>query len=432
MAEVLIVGSGGREYELGRAISISPEVEKIYFSPGNAGTEMLPKGENTSVNPLDFPSDVFTVIGPEAPLVAGLADELRTAGRLVFGPSSAAAKLEGSKSFAATFMKENGIPQPNFYAADNLSCALALTEGADPSKYVIKADGIASGKGVVLPKTVEQAEEVIKDMFHGKYEGAGSERVVFQERLSGPEASVFVVSDGKNFTILPLAQDHKRLKEGDMGPNTGGMGSYAPASPLVNDSQLEKIFDIAEKTINGMRNLGTPYQGLLYIGLILAEEYGGDPCVIEYNCRFGDPETQVVLPLLENAGVDTYQLLKSASECDIGKRFSPTSLMRVGGAALTVCLAASGYPENPKKGDIIHGLDKEYRDVIVHHAGTKRQNNNIVTAGGRVLYLTGLGETMDEAAERAYSAVGTQGVHFNGMQYRRDIGHQLRTNYLAK
>lgn len=427
MSEVLIIGSGGREYELGRAVYASDEVDAVNFLPGNAGTGELNYGRNITGDPLDLSADTFVIIGPEAPLVAGEADRLREKGRLVFGPSAAAARLEASKAEAVLFMRENDISQPISTIVTNPVDAIEFLRERKPTSYVIKADGLAGGKGVVLPDSMTEALNTVNGMMDGTlFDGAGKDCIVFQERLTGPEVSLFVISDGSNFTLLPLAQDHKRLYEGDRGPNTGGMGAYAPANQLLSERQMEKAYGIAEKSIKGMEAKGTPYQGVLYIGLMLAEERGGDPVVIEYNCRFGDPETEVVLPLLEQAGVNIHHLLRSSAEGQLHLS-SPTTLLAIGGAALTVCLAAPGYPDKPEKGGLIKGLDSLYDDVIIHHAGTAKQDGEFVTSGGRVLYVTGFGENMDEAAERAYAAVGGNGVHFTGMQYRKDIGHQLRT-----
>lgn len=428
MSEVLIIGSGGREHELGRAVYASGEVDNIKFLPGNAGTAELDYGTNINGDPLDLPQDTFTIIGPETPLVAGEADRLRENGRLVFGPSALAARLEASKAEAVLFNFEHDIPQPISEIFTNPRSALDFLKNRDPLSYVIKADGLAGGKGVILPKSNHEALDAILGMFDGSlFDGAGKNCIVIQERLSGQEVSLFVVSDGKDFTILPLAQDHKRLMDGDKGPNTGGMGAYAPANMLLNDEQMLMAYKIAEKSINGMAKDGKPYQGLLYIGLILANEQNDDPVVIEYNCRFGDPETQVVLPLLEQSGVNVYQLLRSSAKGKINT-LSRTALVNVGGAALTVCLAAPGYPDKPITGATVRGLDKEYKDVILHHAGTSQQGEHVITSGGRVIYVTGLGENMNEARVRAYSAIGGQGVYFDDMQYRRDIGKQLRTH----
>jgi phosphoribosylamine---glycine ligase len=433
--DVLVVGNGGREHELSRQFSISPAVGKVYVSSGNAGTAMLDKTENVELNPTDIEGIVafveehklgLVVIGPEAPLIAGLSDTLRAKGITVFGPSQKAAQLEASKAFAAEFMSRNNIPQPKLQTAHTLTEAFEIIKDRSPDSYVLKADGLAGGKGVVLPQTTEEAEKVLQDMFSGTgFDGAGKDAVVIQERLHGPEVSAFAVSDGRNFVLLPFAQDHKRLNDNDEGPNTGGMGSYAPVPlSIVSPDQAAKIREIAERSIQGMAKEGAPYQGVLYIGLMLAQERNGDPAVIEYNVRFGDPETEILLPVLSESGVDVASLLLQAAQGDVSSVSLPTVFNK---AALTVCLAAEGYPVNPRKGDAIQGLDAEYEGVVVHHAGTKQNDGAVITSGGRVLYVTGFGDTIDEAAAHAYAAIGPEGVHFDGMHYRTDIGHQART-----
>lgn len=439
--EALVVGGGAREHELARQLDMSDEVRTIFAANGNTGIESLAKGHNlTSMRP-DAVSEIvyfalrheigLTVIGPEAPLVKGLSDKLRAKGLKVFGPSAEAAWLEGSKAFAAEFMNRHRIPHPPTFVAHTAEEAIGLVKYFGAESCVIKADGLAGGKGVILPKYEEgigaedQAIEAIYKMFSGElFDGAGSDIVLIQERYHGPEISAFVVSDGKNFKILPLAQDHKRLNDNDKGPNTGGMGAYSPVpASIISPSQAKKIETIAARTINGMSFEGNPYQGLLYIGLMLAEERSGAPVVIEYNARFGDPETQVVLPLLSENGVDVFELLRSSAEGRLTDIKIPTDL---GATALTVFLAAQGYPDNPQKGQIIHGLVGTYDNVILHHAGVARQGEDFVTAGGRVLCVTGIGETADMAARRAYGVIGGE-VSFDGMQYRRDIGSRVRT-----
>lgn len=427
-----VVGSGGREFELGRQLGFSDEVQSVYFLDGNAGTEDLPKGENIAIKHTSVDEVVrfadeeqlgLTIIGPEAPLVAGVADRLREKGLVVFGPNAEPAKLEASKAYATRFMEENNIPHPPAVVTHNFEDATRIVRSRQADEYVIKADGLAGGKGVVLPESYEDAEQILRKMFlKGGFDGAGKEAVLIQERFHGPEVSAFVVSDGTRFVVLPLAQDHKRLLNDDKGPNTGGMGAFSPLSAeIVSADQEQKINEIAERSIAGMSRRGTPYQGVLYVGLMLAEELGGDPVVIEYNARFGDPETQVVLPLLSEAGVDVYDMLRSSAEGNLSNITIPKQL---GNSALTVCLAAKGYPDSPEKGQDMYGLGEQYEGVILHHAGTKKEGEAIKTSGGRVLYVTGVGETVDAAAQYAYNAIGRVG--FSGMQYRTDIGHQAR------
>jgi phosphoribosylamine--glycine ligase len=432
MDDVLVVGSGGREYELARQLVSSSKVQKLYVAPGNAGTAQLDKTENVAIGATDVDDLVSfvkeqgvqtVVIGPDAALAAGLGDAMRAEGLAVFGPDQHPAQLESSKAFAVEFMTRHNIPQPERWVAHNLEEALQIIADKKPETYVLKADGLAAGKGVVLPTTVEEAESVLKAMFsEDAYDGAGKDKVLIQERLHGPEVSAFAVSDGKNVVMLPFAQDHKRLKDNDEGPNTGGMGAYSPVpEKIVSADQAAKINDIAVRSIEAIAKDGTPYKGVLYLGLMLAEERGSDPVIIEYNARFGDPETQIVLSVLSESGFDVPNLLLQAAKDDISGIEAPGKLDKT---ALTVCLAASGYPENPRKGDVIYGLDKTYDGVIIHHAGTKQESDGIVTNGGRVLYVTGIGATAQEAADHAYAAIGPDGVHFDGMQYRTDIGHQ--------
>jgi len=430
---VLVVGNGGREYELTRQLAWAADINKVYALPGNAGTALLTSVENVDLSPTDVPAIVAfardraistVLIGPEAPLMAGLSDALRAEGIAVFGASRAAIILEASKGFAADFMKRHAIPQPQYWTVHSLEEALAVIKDRNPDTYVLKADGLAAGKGVVLPETIDEAERALELMFSGEgFDAAGKDGVVIQERLHGPEVSAFAISDGTDFILLPFAQDHKRLLDGNEGPNTGGMGAYTPLpTSIVNEDQTAQIHAIAAQSIAGMASEGTPYQGVLYIGLMLAQERGDTPVVIEYNARFGDPEAEVLLPALSESGVDVAHLLLQTAQGNLPALTltSPTSV-------LTVCLAASGYPERPRKGDLIEGLEKTYENVIIHHAGTKRTDDAIVTNGGRVLYVTGFGATPDEAAVHAYAAIGKDAIHFEGMQYRTDIGYQART-----
>lgn len=421
----LVIGSGGREHALVKSLG---EDVKVFVAPGNAGTAQMSNVTNvTTDDPVVFAKENnvdFVVIGPDSFIAAGLADEFRTAGIPVFGASQAAGRLESSKSFASDFMTRHDIPQPKSRTVHSVD---ELSSDTDPLSIVLKADGLALGKGVVLPETTKEMQTTLREMLEGiGYEGAGKEGVVIQERLSGPEVSAFAVTDGTNFVMLPFSQDHKRLKTGDIGPNTGGMGAYAPLpESIVSLDQAAKIHEIAKKTIDGMKADGVPYQSVLYIGLMLAEQRGGDPVVIEYNARFGDPETQVMLTLLEDAGVDVYELLKST---DSTLNSSLLDSIAFNKTAITVCEAASGYPESPRKGDTILGLDIALpAGTFVHHAGTKLDDEKVVTNGGRVLYVTAVADTIDEAASNAYSIIGENGVHFDGMQYRTDIGKQART-----
>lgn len=423
---VLIIGNGGREHAFAK--SLGDDVT-IYVAPGNAGTASMSNVTNVTLeDPVAFVKENaidYTIIGPEAPLVAGVSDALRAAGLTVVGPSAFAAQLESSKSFACDFMERHAIPYPKSTTIHATAELANIT--SDATSIVIKADGLAGGKGVVLPSTNEEATTTLDAMFDGAYDGAADNGVVIQERLSGPEVSAFALSDGESFVLLPFAQDHKRLQDKDQGPNTGGMGAYAPVpSSIVSPDQAEKIKSIAKQTIDGMKADGTPYKGILYIGTMLAEERGGDPVVIEYNARFGDPEAEVVLTLLTEAGVDVYSLLMSTDRTLDAALVENVTL---DSSALTICLAAAGYPESPRKGDVIQGLNLPLpSNVYVHHAGTKLdEENQVVTNGGRVLFVTATGATIDDAAESAYSVIASDGVTFEGVQYRQDIGWQART-----
>ncbi len=417
----LIIGNGGREHAFAKTLG---DDVTIFVAPGNAGTGLMPNVTNVETSdPVQFAKDNnvnVTIIGPEAPLVAGVADDFRAAGLTVVGPSQIAAQLESSKSFACEFMERQGIAYPKSRTIHSVE---EFTDEA--TSIVIKADGLAGGKGVVLPETNEEAVSTLAAMFDGAYDNAGANGVVIQERLSGPEVSAFALTDGTDFVLLPFAQDHKRLKDGDQGPNTGGMGAYAQVpESIVSPAQYEKIRDIAKKTVDGMKAEGNPYKGILYIGVMLAEQRGGDPVVIEYNARFGDPETEVVLTILANAGVDVYELLKST---DGTLNSSLLDDLNLNQSALTICFASAGYPESSRKGDEILGLDTKFPDgVFVHHAATALVDGKVVTNGGRVLYVTAVADTIDEAAANAYSVIGDNGVHFDGMQYRTDIGKQAR------
>lgn len=432
-ATVLIIGSGGREHALAYGIAMSNAVDTVYVCPGNAGTARLSKTANVSlsVKPGEWAETIqfckdkmvdLVVIGPEAPLVDGFSDALRAEGFAVFGASKAAAKLEGSKSYATAFMQRHGIAIPESRIVTSREEArAAMKEFGGPTKAVIKADGLAGGKGVFLPDDEAEAEAAIEKIINGLVDGDGSTFVI-QERNHGPEVSVFVLSDGESYQIIPLAsQDHKRLGVGDTGPNTGGMGVYAPLPEwMLGPEKWQKITAIAQASIEGMRSEGNPYQGVLYMGLMLAEERSGDPIVIEYNARFGDPETEVIIPLLHARGVDIYEVLHATALGDANRVALPQSF----GAALTICLAAENYPNSPTTGDIIEGLDRDYPNVVVFHGGTKIAGDAVATAGGRVLYVTGFSDTLEEASRAANAAIGEHGVHFKAMQYRSDIGYR--------
>lgn len=429
----LLVGAGGREHAI--AEQLAPAVDRLLYIGQNAGIAQLPNAHQApeGVDAGDLAEHLqpdLTVIGPEKPLVEGLSDRLRDSGLNVFGPSQEAAQLEGSKLYARQFMARHDIASPEWtFAGDTAAYTLFTNTPHRLQKpdYAFKADGLAGGKGVVLPEAWDEADEAALGMLSGQlFDGAGKDGILIEQRCHGPEVSMFVLSDGTNFRVLPFTQDHKRLLDSDQGPNTGGMGAYLMQPGQLTFSQEEKLHEIARQSIEGMAAEGIPYRGVLYVGTMMAEEYDGDPVVIEYNVRFGDPEAQVLMHLL---GEDTFDILRSTD--DTLRDDLLTSSRLLGQQALTVCLAAEGYPDSPKKGDDIYGLDETYVGVTTHHGGTKTVEQGVVTNGGRVLYITGRGETLDEAAAHAYDVIDPGGigggVHFPGMQYRTDIGWQART-----
>ena len=418
---VLLLGSGGREAALAWALSRSARCAHLFAAPGNPGLERwadcLPE-----LNPLDVEAVVaccrerhidLVFVGPEQPLVAGLVDELAARGIPAFGPGRLAAELEGSKAWAKAFMARHGIPSADFRAFHDLAPALSFLEQA-PWPVVLKASGLAAGKGVVLPDSLDEARQVLTGMLDGSAFGEAGSTVVIEERMSGPELSVFALCDGTAGWILGSARDHKRVGEGDTGPNTGGMGAVAP-SPLATPELLDRVrHEILEPVLAGMASEGRPYRGILYLGLMLTES---GPRVIEFNCRLGDPETQALLPLLE------LDLLDAAWRVARGERLpeGPEPACRPG-AAVCVVLAAAGYPGPTRRGDEILGLaDFGPADPLVFLAGVERgPEGRLLTAGGRVLGLTALGASVEEARRRALAAA--ERVSFAGRHYRKDIG----------
>ena len=429
MSIVLVVGSGGREHALSYGLNDSDSVDKIYVVPGNAGTAGLSKAENAQVEHSELAAFCknmhvdLVVIGPDAAIVAGLGDELRARGITTFAPSQAAAQLEGSKGFATEFMQRHGISlPPSSVVFDHEVAEQAINAYGGPAMSVIKADGLAAGKGVFLPDTDKEASIALDKIFDGQIDGNG-DKVVIQQRYHGPEVSVFVLSDGITHKIIPIpCQDHKRLLEADKGPNTGGMGVYAPLPNwLLNADQMAKISIIADQTFAGMTVEGNPYESVLYLGIMLAEELGGDPIVIEYNARWGDPETEVLIPLLMRNGVDIYDMLHATATGKLEAYQLPSI---INGTAITTCLAVPGYPEHPVTGQVIHGLGGEYPNVVVFQAGTKQLGDDLVTNGGRVIFVTGFGDNLGIAQAAANDAIGESAIHFEAMQLRRDIGYQ--------
>lgn len=418
--KILVVGGGGREHTLVWKIAQSPLVDKIYAAPGNAGIAQLAEcvdiGSTDLSGLADFvqekPIDL-TVVGPELPLVLGIVDEFEQRGLKIFGPSKTAAQIEGSKAFCKQLLKKHGVPTAEFKIFDAADAAIDYI-GKEGAPIVVKADGLAAGKGSIVATSEEEAVEAVRRIMVERAFGEAGDRVVIEEFLEGEEASILALTDGEAIVPLVSSQDHKRIFDGDRGPNTGGMGAYAPA-PVITREMADQVFkDILEPTIQAMAEEGRPYKGVLYAGLIIASD---GPKVLEYNCRFGDPESQVVLPLME---ADLVEAMLAV--CD--GWLDEVAVKERHGAAVCVVLASKGYPGSYEKGKVIGGLDELSRldGVVAFHAGTARRDGEIVTDGGRVLGVTGFGRTIEEAIEQTYSAVEL--VSFEGMQYRRDIGYR--------
>src|SRR5450830_1495954 len=425
--KVLVIGGGGREHALAWKLNQSPKVQKVYVAPGNGGTALDDRLINvpiTDVKALRESAQAekigLAVAGPEAPLAAGVVDEFRAHGLRVFGPTRAAAQLESSKAFSKAFMKRHGIPTAEYESFTDAALAHAYVD-AKGAPIVVKADGLAAGKGVVVAMTAAEAHEAIDFMLLdnklGVVHNDGGARVVIEEFLQGEEASFIVLCDGKNVTALATSQDHKRLLDGDEGPNTGGMGAYSPAPVVTADVHARAMREIILPTIRGMEKDGIPYTGFLYAGLMINAE--GHPKTLEFNCRMGDPETQPILMRLKS---DLVEVMLAATEPGPHGKLDQIELQWDRRTALGVVLAAQGYPLQPRKGDVIAGLPKETEDAFVFHAGTAMQGDDVVTAGGRVLCVTVLADNVRQAQARAYDVA--LGIHFEGMQYRKDIGHR--------
>jgi phosphoribosylamine--glycine ligase len=420
---VLVIGGGGREHALAWKIAQSPRAAKVFVAPGNAGTALEPGLVNVAVTAIadlvalaQAEEIALTVVGPEAPLAAGIVDAFRAAGLRIFGPSRAAARLESSKDYAKAFMARRAIPTAAYrsFTAAEEAHAYVAERGAP---IVVKADGLAAGKGVVVAMHVDEAHAAVDAMLVsnrlGIHHNAAGARIVIEEHLAGEEASFIVITDGRNVLPLASSQDHKRLLDGDQGPNTGGMGAYSPA-PIVTPAVHARIMrEIILPTVQGMVEEGTPYTGFLYAGVMI--DGAGNPRTLEFNCRLGDPETQ---PMMLRLKSDLVELLLHATNGALDRIDAEWDRR----AALGVVLAAPGYPEQPRKGDPISGLDAVPEGCKVFHAGTALADGLPVTAGGRVLCVTALGETVRQAQRAAYAAVA--GIHFDGMQYRRDIGNR--------
>ncbi len=418
--KVLIVGGGGREHALAWKCAQSPRVSEVLVAPGNAGTGAEPRVRNVAVAATDIAGLIelarreavaLTIIGPEAPLVAGIVDAFQGAGLRCFGPSRLAARLEGSKAFSKDFLQRHHIPTAAYRVFTRANYDRAWLR-AQRAPIVVKASGLASGKGVIIAHSLEEAEAAVAGMFGGRFGDAGAE-IVIEQFLAGEEASFIVMADGEHVLALASSQDHKRLGDGDSGPNTGGMGAYSPA-PVVSSAIHARVMrEIIAPTMRGLGKDGTPYTGFLYAGLMIGPD--GAPMVIEFNCRLGDPETQPILARLQSD-------LTTLCEAALDRRLSGVEAQWDPHAALGVVLAAHGYPEAVRTGDAITGLERAAAlPGKVFHAGTQRVGERVLTSGGRVLCAVGLGDRVSDAQRQAYALVDC--IHYDGMQFRRDIGY---------
>mgnify|MGYP000078241687 CR=1 FL=1 len=425
---ILVIGSGGREHALAWKLAQSPKVQMIYVAPGNGGTatdERLHNIDITDVVELrkwaQANKIALTLVGPEVPLAAGVVDEFRAHSMRIFGPTKAAAQLESSKAFSKAFMKRHHIPTAEYETFSDPVAAHAYIDKMG-APIVVKADGLAAGKGVVVAMNLAEAHEAVDFMLLDNTLGVahndGGARVVIEEFLQGEEASFIVMVDGKNVLPLATSQDHKRLLDGDMGPNTGGMGAYSPAPVVTPDVHARAMREIILPTVKGMEKDGIPFSGFLYAGLMI--DVHGAPKTLEFNCRMGDPETQ---PIMMRLKTDLVDVLLAATEPGPHGQLDRIELEWDRRVALGVVLAAHGYPMSPRKGDVITGLPKEPGggdDTMVFHAGTAARDGQTITSGGRVLCVTALADSVKQAQQRAYEVA--QGIHFDGMQYRHDIG----------
>ena len=420
--KILVVGSGGREHALAWKMAQSDRADTVYVAPGNAGTEKEDKLNNIAISAEDIHAlKTFAgkekidlaIIGPETPLVAGIVDVFQKSGLSCFGPTKRAAILEGSKSFTKDFLKKYTIPTAEYAVFTDVNPAVEYVK-SKTAPIVIKADGLAAGKGVIIASTREEAIKTIREMLEGNKFGAAGHRIVIEEFLEGEEVSFTVMTDGKHVLPLASSQDHKARDEGGKGPNTGGMGAYSPA-PIVNEAMHHRIMDeIIMPTIKGMADENRIYTGILYAGIMITAD--GAPKVLEFNCRFGDPETQAIMMRLTS---DLVELCLST----ISGSLEQYNLKWDERTALAVVAASAGYPNSTKKGDVINGLNSGFPDAVkVFHAGTANNANHIVTAGGRVLCVTGLGETIIQAQQQAYQAI--KKIKYDGMFYRKDIGYR--------
>ncbi len=419
---VLIIGAGGREHALGWKAAQNPNVETVFIAPGNAGTALEPKLENVAIDVEDITALVaftkekeieLTIVGPEGPLVIGVVDAFREAGLPIFGPTKAAAQLEGSKAFTKDFLARHDIPTGYYANFTEIEPALAYVR-EQGAPIVVKADGLAAGKGVIVAMTLEEAEDAIKDMLSGNVFGDAGSRVVIEEFLEGEEASFIVMVDGASVLPMATSQDHKRVGDKDTGPNTGGMGAYSPAPVVTPEIHNRILEEVIYPTVRGMDAEGAPYTGFLYAGLMIDAD--GTPKVIEYNCRFGDPETQPIMMRMESDLVELCLMAIDEKLDEAESKWDPR-------ASIGVVLAAGGYPGDYAKGDVIALPTAEVEGQKVFHAGTTNNaTGEVITNGGRVLCATALGNTVSEAQERAYEL--TKQVSWNGMFHRNDIGYR--------
>jgi phosphoribosylamine--glycine ligase len=417
--KILVIGSGGREHALAWRLAQSPRVSRVFVAPGNAGTAREDGVVNVPISATEelvrYAKDNAihaTVVGPEAPLAAGVVDAFRAAGLRIFGPSKMAAQLEASKDFAKRFMERHEIPTAHYATFNDAKAAHAHVRKRG-APIVIKADGLAAGKGVVVAESVDEAHRAIDQMLEGNRLGNAGHRVVIEEFMEGEEASFIVMVDGHHVLPLATSQDHKRIFDGDRGPNTGGMGAYSPAPVVTPEVHHRVMSEIIDPTVKGMAAEGVPYTGFLYAGLMIDRD--GAPRVVEFNCRLGDPETQPILMRLKS---DLLTLVDHAIDGTLDQAEAEWDRR----AALGVVIAAAGYPDDPRKGDAIADLPKDEDDVHVFHAGTALEDGKVLTSGGRVLCVTALGDKVKMAAERAYEMASR--IRFDGMQYRKDIGHR--------
>jgi phosphoribosylamine--glycine ligase len=422
---ILVIGGGGREHALAWKLAQSPKVQRVYVAPGNGGTALDARLKNLPITDMAALRDwaiehkiALTVVGPEGPLAAGVVDDFRARGLRIFGPTQAAAQLESSKAFSKAFMQRHGIPTAHFEVFSDASAAHAYLDKMG-APIVVKADGLAAGKGVVVAMTRPEAHAAVDFMLadgaFGNASAGGEARVVIEEFLIGEEASFIVLCDGKNVLPMATSQDHKRLKDGDAGPNTGGMGAYSPAPVVTPEVHARAMREVILPTIRGMEKDGIPFTGFLYAGLMIDPQ--GQVKTLEFNCRMGDPETQPIMARLKTDWVD---VLWAATKPAGSTALADLELQWDRRTALGVVLAAPGYPQSPRVGDAITGIPKATDEVVVFHAGTQFQDGVLNTSGGRVLCVTALADTVKVAQARAYDAV--RQIHFEGMQFRSDIG----------